>query len=259
MLSRKLLQHYDRRGPRTIAYFAARLRPAECGSAQSELWDRAATAASIDPAWLIGQARDLVRIRTGSPAPFPAAERLKRLQAALAQLDHERRQILGLRWANASAGDLARATGHRPEFACRLAFETVEQLMKAWTFGPLVLSGFPAIRSDLACWLERHLVGGLLAELIAELSAVHSTTARLKAHLPPLLGGQRKAGVLQHGLAALSERRLVALLRHPRLLMSLQELVLGFGGKYWDTVRPIDDRLEVLARWTRRRLESRAA
>lgn len=253
------LQIYDRHGLRTLAHLAARLSAADCEAAQWEIWNRAVPADAKPAAWLIRRARTIVRVRTGNNKPAPWAERHTRLRAVLADLDGGQRQLLRLRWANASAGDMARATGRRPEFALRFADEAVTRLTEKWQDGKLVLSAFPALRTDLGHWLERQLVGGRLGDLIAELAAVHFATARLKVYLPPLLRGHRKAAVLNAGFAGLSERRHIALLRHPRLLLDLQELVLAFGGKYWDSVRPGDDRLGGMASRIRLRLEARAA
>jgi hypothetical protein len=83
--------------------------------------------------------------------------------------------------------------------------------------------------------------------LVAELESVHAESTREPAFLAPLLRGRRRTAVLEAGLAALSARRVVALLIHPRLLLDLQAVVLAHGGSYWNEVRPIDDRLEILA------------
>ena len=92
----------------------------------------------------------------------------------------------------------------------------------------------PEQADALAGWLERQLVGLDLAELVAELEAIHPAAA---APLPldDVLGGQRDE-VLRRGLGALPATALRQLLRQPRLLLQLQELVLEHGGSYWGEV-----------------------
>jgi hypothetical protein len=90
-------------------------------------------------------------------------------------------------------------------------------------------------------WLERHLVGLDLAELVAELEAVHGPTAA-----SPMLGevlGSRREAVLASGLSALPPHAIGQLLRRPRLLLELQEMVLASGGGYWNRVGPPSDEL----------------
>jgi hypothetical protein len=108
----------------------------------------------------------------------------------------------------------------------------------------LVAMSIPDDPAALPAWLERHLVGLDLGALAAELTAVHGAAAG-----PPLaeiLGGQRKA-VLEGGLAALSPPALAQLLRHPRRLLELQELVLTEGGPYWQRYADADAALAALA------------
>jgi hypothetical protein len=85
--------------------------------------------------------------------------------------------------------------------------------------------------AQLPRWLEEHLVGPDLAELVAELSAVHGL--RASASLHEVLGGRREE-VLSQGLAALPQEALRSFLRQPHLLLELQEIVLTEGGPYWD-------------------------
>ncbi len=85
----------------------------------------------------------------------------------------------------------------------------------------------------LAGWLERQLVGLDLAELVAELEAIHVPVKPLS--LDDVLGGGRQE-VLDRGLGSLPETTLRRLLRQPGLLHDLQELVLEHGGAYWAAV-----------------------
>ncbi len=96
----------------------------------------------------------------------------------------------------------------------------------------------PETHAELVDWLEHHLVGLDLAALVAELAAVHAGEDE-----PPvepdatsavsLLGG-RIPEVMDSGLTVLETQQVRALLRHPRSLLELQELVLTSGGAHWD-------------------------
>jgi hypothetical protein len=89
----------------------------------------------------------------------------------------------------------------------------------------------PDSNADLAGWLEQHLVGVELADVIAGLEVFRHETGDAPA-LDTVLNGRQPA-VLDQGLAALTEPQLISLLRHPRLLLPLQERVLTYGGRYW--------------------------
>lgn len=92
------------------------------------------------------------------------------------------------------------------------------------------------IPDDLAqrqAWLDAHLAGPDLGELVAELSAVHASGATKRIALDDVIGADR-ARLLQEGTRALPAERLRQLLMHPGLLLELQELVLSEGGRYWE-------------------------
>ncbi len=111
----------------------------------------------------------------------------------------------------------------------------------------LVMATFPDDPAALADWLEQQLVGLDLGALAAELLAVQGDTPG--PTLDALLGDDR-AAVLGRGLKALPAGQVRLLLRHPRLLLDLQELVLIEGGAYWETVaRPADLTAQVDAGW----------
>jgi hypothetical protein len=90
----------------------------------------------------------------------------------------------------------------------------------------------PDATDDLAGWLEQQLVGLRLGEVIAELAAVHRGQHLEAMTLDQLLAGYKTA-VLERGLASLQLAQLQGLLRHPQLLLDLQELVLSEGGEFW--------------------------
>ncbi len=95
----------------------------------------------------------------------------------------------------------------------------------------LVALEIPDDPALLPAWLEGHLVNTDLAALVAELEAVHSEqTGDLS--LVDVLRDRRDA-VLSRGLAALPAEGLKSLLRNPRLLLELQELILTEGGPCW--------------------------
>jgi hypothetical protein len=99
----------------------------------------------------------------------------------------------------------------------------------------LIAFDIPDDAAELPGWLESHLVGLELSALVAELEAVHHWDA--SAPEPPVsietvLGKDRDA-VLSSGLGALPRGRIRQLLRHPSLLLDLQELIVTSGHPYW--------------------------
>jgi hypothetical protein len=98
---------------------------------------------------------------------------------------------------------------------------------------PIALD-MPEDEAELPAWLERQVVGERLGALVAELEAIHGPPART-ASLDQALGDRRDA-VLRDGLSSLPPDRLGLLLRQPRLLLQLQELVLVSGGPHWETL-----------------------
>jgi hypothetical protein len=100
--------------------------------------------------------------------------------------------------------------------------------------------------AELAPWLERQVVGGDLADLVAELEVVH---ARSSGAEPPALDtvlSGHLPSVLHQGLGELPRPALGTLLRNPRLLLELQERVLLEGGDHWSDLAREDP--EVLRR-----------
>lgn len=89
----------------------------------------------------------------------------------------------------------------------------------------------PDSNAELAVWLEQHLLGLHLADVIAGLEVFRHETGAAPS-LDSVLNG-RQPELLERGLQALSEPQLISLLRHPRLLLPLQERVLTRGGKHW--------------------------
>jgi hypothetical protein len=107
--------------------------------------------------------------------------------------------------------------------------------------------------AERPAWLEWHLVGLDLAALVADLEAIHGPTPKASPTLADLLGNRLEA-VLKTGLAALPDRPFHQLLRRPRVLPELQELVLTQGGDHWSRIPPLtDERAALLARGRKRR------
>jgi hypothetical protein len=99
----------------------------------------------------------------------------------------------------------------------------------------LIALEMPDDAADLAGWLEGQLVGLDLSTLVAELETIGGLgegPATPPLSLETILGKERDA-VLAHGLASLAQDRVRQLLRHPRLLLDLQELILSSGRPYW--------------------------
>lgn len=84
-------------------------------------------------------------------------------------------------------------------------------------------------------WLERHLVGVHLRELVGELQLLAGPQPVPAPSLEELLGPALPR-ILEGGLQHLTEQQTRQLLRHPQLLLRLQERVLVEGGNYWQSV-----------------------
>lgn len=104
----------------------------------------------------------------------------------------------------------------------------------------------PESQAELAGWLEEHLVGLQLGELVAELSAVHADRNDENVTLEQLLGDELPAALSQ-GLGTLSPAKLRGLLQHPRLLLDLQERLLFESGEYWQRHPARSDELDDLS------------
>lgn len=89
----------------------------------------------------------------------------------------------------------------------------------------------PETQRELVAWLESHLLGMQLGDLVSELQAVHGTRPDAPS-LEQVCGG-KLANVLQHGLGTLEVDRLRQLLQHPQLLLSLQDEIVQHGGDHW--------------------------
>lgn len=110
----------------------------------------------------------------------------------------------------------------------------------------------PDSPAELSPWLERQLAGLHIAELVAELSAIHGSNAGRGRTLDEVLGWQLPR-VLEVGLGEVPQSALRELLKQPRLLVDLQERIFIEGGSYWDRLsqRADDVRHHVDAGWSR--------
>lgn len=98
----------------------------------------------------------------------------------------------------------------------------------------LIVASIPDGHVARVRWLEQHLTGLQLRELVSELAAVHGAPKSITT-LVDALAGFRDA-VLTNGLAALPPERIQRLLCEPTLLFELQDLVLVEGGAYWQAL-----------------------
>jgi hypothetical protein len=89
----------------------------------------------------------------------------------------------------------------------------------------------PDTQRELAAWLESHLLGMQLGDLVAELRAVHGDPAD-GSSLEQVCGEQLD-DVLKFGLGRLELNQLRHFLQHPQHLLSLQDEIVQRGGDYW--------------------------
>lgn len=105
----------------------------------------------------------------------------------------------------------------------------------------LLTLAIPDDPAELPHWLERRLVSPDFGQFFAELAA-HFPEARGTPALKKAFDKWAPVAV-ERGLFAVPADVLGQFLRHPMLLMSLQELVLTEGGAYWDEVAESSDEL----------------
>ena len=115
---------------------------------------------------------------------------------------------------------------------------------------PHVLNMPEQIR-ERAAWLEQHLLGLHLGELVAELKAIHGERAAAQT-LDETLGSNLPK-VLAQGLSELSSSEWHSLLTQPDLLLQLQERIFIDGGDYWNhpDKTPPEVNSRVQAQWQR--------
>lgn len=107
---------------------------------------------------------------------------------------------------------------------------------------------FPDAAEALPLWLDEQLVGERLADLVAELAAVHGAEPPADA-VADLLGADLEK-VLAGGLGELPTAQLQRLLKQPYYFLQLRDLVFADGGPYWDRVPVSDETRRVLdAQW----------
>ena len=107
--------------------------------------------------------------------------------------------------------------------------------------------------AEVTRWLEGHLVGLDLSELVAELLAVHPAPQETATSVQQLLG-DRLDDVLDRGLSDAPPEVVSELLRQPLLLFDLQEWVLTKGGDYWNRVSTHSEDIETRLETGRQRL-----
>jgi hypothetical protein len=91
--------------------------------------------------------------------------------------------------------------------------------------------------AQVPAWLEHHVMGLDLGQLVTDLTAFHEPRPGPRPSLDEVLGN-RKASVLRQGLQALPRETIRQFLLQPRLLLDLQEVVLRDGGPHWTASTP---------------------
>lgn len=103
-----------------------------------------------------------------------------------------------------------------------------------------------------AGWLEQHLVGLRLRDVIDELRLLPGSTS---TPLQDLLNQNQLSQVRQGGLSALPMNQIRGLLGSPESLLELQEEILINGGEYWASLPPAEDLKQATER-VRRKLKN---
>ncbi|MFT5328670.1 MAG: hypothetical protein ACI8P0_006585 [Planctomycetaceae bacterium] len=108
----------------------------------------------------------------------------------------------------------------------------------------------PDDHAELASWLERHLVGLELRDLVVELEAIRDEA--IQSTTMDEMIGTKLSEVLEAGLVTLSPVQLRSLFANPVILFELQERVLIDGGEYWESIPISDDHQQTVDRgWER--------
>ena len=101
----------------------------------------------------------------------------------------------------------------------------------------IFITTIPDDPQEWAGWLEQHLVGLRLRDLIDELRLLpDSSSTPLKA----LLSEEHLSEVRTRGLSALNVNQIRSLFGSPESLLELQEDVLFNGGDYWKSLTPAE-------------------
>ena len=94
----------------------------------------------------------------------------------------------------------------------------------------IFITTIPDDPKEWAGWLEQHLVGLRLRDVIDELRLLPGSTS---TQLKDMLNQKQLLEVRQRGLSVLSVNQIRALFGSPEALLDLQEDVLLHGGDYW--------------------------
>lgn len=115
----------------------------------------------------------------------------------------------------------------------------------------ILITTIPADPNEWAGWLEQHLVGLRLRDLIDELRLLPDSAS---TPLKSLLNDQHLSEVRKRGLSALTVNQILALFGSPESLLELQEDVLVNGGAYWTSLPPTESVMPSIER-VRRQLK----
>lgn len=102
----------------------------------------------------------------------------------------------------------------------------------------ILITTIPDDPKEWAGWLEQHLVGLSLRDLIDELRLLPDSTS---TPLNLLLSEKHLSEVRIRGLSALNVNQIRSLFGSPESLLELQEDVLFNGGDYWTSRPPVED------------------
>jgi len=100
----------------------------------------------------------------------------------------------------------------------------------------LISFDMPDAVYEFAPWLEAQIVGLHLAELVAELAAIHHVRTLPAVSVADFLGASAFQLILTQGLKPLPTSSLQQLVSHPYYLLELQERIFTDGGPYWRNV-----------------------
>ena len=102
----------------------------------------------------------------------------------------------------------------------------------------IFITTIPDDPKEWAGWLEQHLVGLRLRDLVEELVLLPNSAER---PLQKILNKEDIVAVREVGLSSLAGHQMLMLLAAPKSLLDLQEDVLLNGGEYWTSITPLAD------------------
>ncbi len=231
-----------RHGHRSLAFLAARLPAARVDAAQVAVWSRVlarvrrrgvgGSTSGLVHETALGHVNEAGRHEAGEVE----AERRAALRQCLERLDDEQLELIRARMGAEGYDAIGERSTVSASRVHKLCHRATDELLKCFrrSHDRLHVLDLPEKPSHLAAWLEKHVAGTHLAEVVAELQAVHPADPAPTSMERAL--GALLSEVLSSGLSILGRDRLVWFLQHPHWLLELQERVLLAGGPYWSRV-----------------------